>query len=367
MKHFQHYLLLIVISFVTLTIDAQEQDQQWLQQRTRVQSNPNYPTPWWNEISNKPDSWYQSEEALTMADNILSWQHEFGGWPLMNTTREKFTGDVSRAGPWGVRGALVKATYNEIRFLARAYRFTNNEQYKSSALKGLHFILDAQYPTGGWPKSYPHSTNSYSRYATFNDDLMADAITLLRDVVSSPDFNWLAQSDHQRVQTAIDKGIDFILKSQIKVNGKLTAWAQQYDEVTLEPKAARAFEPIAISAGESATVLSMLMSIDEPAPEVVKAIEAAVQWYRDVQIDGYELIVTKEDRVLAENKNAPPLWARFYEIGTNKPIFAGRDGVIKYSMAEIEQERRSGYAWYNYNGGKVFKNYQQWKLLRDLE
>jgi PelA/Pel-15E family pectate lyase len=50
-------------------------------------------------------------------------------------------------------------------------------------------------------------------------------------------------------------------------------------------------------------------------------------------------------RVLVADASAPPLWARFYEIGTNRPIYSGRDGVIKHSLAEIELERRSGYNW----------------------
>ena len=42
--------------------------------------------------------------------------------------------------------------------------------------------------------------------------------------------------------------------------------------------------------------------------------------------------------------DAGPIWARFYEIGSNRPVFVGRDGVVKYSVAEIEPERRVGYA-----------------------
>jgi PelA/Pel-15E family pectate lyase len=41
----------------------------------------------------------------------------------------------------------------------------------------------------------------------------------------------------------------------------------------------------------------------------------------------------------------PPLWARFYEIGTNRPIFSDRDGVPKRELSEIGYERRNGYAW----------------------
>ena len=86
-----------------------------------------------------------------MAQNILSWQHENGGWPLMNTTREPFTGDVSRAGPWGTKGALIKATVNEIRFLARAYRATEDERHLEALRRGLGFLYAAQYPSGAGP------------------------------------------------------------------------------------------------------------------------------------------------------------------------------------------------------------------------
>jgi PelA/Pel-15E family pectate lyase len=40
------------------------------------------------------------------------------------------------------------------------------------------------------------------------------------------------------------------------------------------------------------------------------------------------------------------MWARFYEIETNRPIFSGRDGIIRYRYSEIEHERQVGYSWY---------------------
>ncbi|SIO39969.1 pectate lyase, PelA/Pel-15E family [Singulisphaera sp. GP187] len=43
---------------------------------------------------------------------------------------------------------------------------------------------------------------------------------------------------------------------------------------------------------------------------------------------------------------ARPLWTRHYEIGSNRPVFAGRDGIKKYALAEIERERRTGTPWY---------------------
>ncbi|HTG87345.1 MAG TPA: pectate lyase, partial [Pyrinomonadaceae bacterium] len=57
-----------------------------------------------------------------------------------------------------------------------------------------------------------------------------------------------------------------------------------------------------------------------------------------------------------------PSWARFYEIGSNRPIFSGRDGRVKYNLSEIEEERRTGYAWYGDWPAKLLKeDYPAWK------
>ena len=320
---------------------------------------------WWDEeVSKKPYSWYRSEEGGRMADNILSWQDNGAGWPLMNTVRQPFTGDLSKAGPWGKKAALVKATVNEMRFLARAFTASKDERYRVALLGGLNYLLDAQLDCGGWPHSYPYRMTDYSHYATYNDDVIPDIMTFLDEVLKSPDYEALGRDNRRRVQAAYEKGLAFILKSQIVAEGHRTAWAQQYDETTLEPRPARAFEPAAISGGESAAVLQFLMRIPKPAPEVIEAVEAGVQWYRDVQINGLELVQTADDRLVRPNPAAPPMWARYYQIGTNRPIFAGRDGIIRYNLAEIEQERRRGYAWYNYNGTAVFERYEAWRHER---
>ena len=59
---------------------------------------------------------------------------------------------------------------------------------------------------------------------------------------------------------------------------------------------------------------------------------------------------------------APPLWARFYEIGTNRPMYSGRDSVIRYSLAEIELERRVNYSWLGpYAAELLSLEYPAWK------
>ena len=68
------------------------------------------------------------------------------------------------------------------------------------------------------------------------------------------------------------------------------------------------------------------------------------------------------ERFVVEDPSAPPMWARFYEIGSNRPIFADRDGVAKYGLAEIGYERRNGYSWLGtWPAPLLEKEYPAWK------
>ena len=84
---------------------------------------------------------------------------------------------------------------------------------------------------------------------------------------------------------------------------------------------------------------------------IAAAIEGAVAWLKSVAIPGlrYETFNGADgqrDRRVVADPSTGPLWARFYEIGTNRPIFLGRDSVVRYALSEIERERRAGYAYY---------------------
>src|SRR5690606_20836534 len=96
-----------------------------------------------------------------------------------------------------------------------------------------------QYENGGWPQYYPLQ-NNYSRYITYNDGGMEGIVRALKDITDDdPLYSFVDHSLKNRLKQAFQKGLDCILKTQIKDNGLLTAWGQQYDEKTLEPVGAR--------------------------------------------------------------------------------------------------------------------------------
>lgn len=298
----------------------------------------------------RPQAWFASEEAKTAATNLLSYQSDLGGWPK-NT-------DLTAAPFKGRRDELVGeyrpifdngATTSEIRFLARMFQATGDARYQRAIEDAVDYILIAQYPTGGWPQFYPPDAE-YHRHITFNDDSMVRILVLLQEITRPGLFEKLDRDRREAAQAAFQRGIECILKCQIKVEGRLTAWCAQHDELDYSPRPARKFELVSLSGAESVGIVRLLMSIPRPAPEIVESIEAAVAWLKAARIDGWRIEeLTSNDNQghnfsATQDPAAKPFWARFYDITTGQPLWSNRDGVRKLGMAEIGWARH-GYAW----------------------
>ncbi|RKU16549.1 pectate lyase [Candidatus Poribacteria bacterium] len=312
--------------------------------------------------------WFQSEAGRRIADNVLTWQTPHGSWPKnRDTASEPFDGKSD-----DLHGTFDNsATIGELRFLARAFSATNELRYRQAFLKGLSHILEAQYPNGGWPQYYPIS-KGYHRHITFNDNAMVRILELLRDVSESSDYAFLETEYRTKTKAAVTKGIDCILRTQIEQDGKLTAWCAQHDEKTLAPAWARSYEPPSISGAESVGVVRFLMSVEEPTPAIIAAVEGAVGWFKSVAIHGIHLeaftdAAGQNDKRVVADPDAGPLWARFYEIDSNRPIFLDRDSVVRYSFSEIGQERRTGYAYYGSWATRLITDeYLRWREKHKL-
>jgi len=313
----------------------------------------------------RSDAWFSGEEAKAVAEAILSHQSDLGGWPKnVDTSAAPFTKDPNALKPTFDNGA----TTDELRFLARLYRATKDDRYRKSFERGLDYILQAQYPTGGWPQFYPPGSK-YHRHITFNDSAMVRLLAFLREVYGSEAYGFVDADRRRAAHRAFDRGIECILKCQIRVDGKLTAWCAQHDEKDYRPRPGRSYELVSLSGAESVEIARLLMSLDRPSPEVSQAVEAAVAWFKAVKLTGIKVVQKADqrgpkgfDKVVVQDAAAPPIWARFYEIGTNRPIFCDRDGVAKHSLGEIGYERRNGYAWLGYWPQALLEQgYPAWK------
>ncbi|MFC5682727.1 pectate lyase [Flavobacterium sp. MAHUQ-51] len=358
---FKAIITLFISSTVGINMQAQVLDKSW---KSITEMND--------------DVWYASKEAKAVAENVLLYQRNIGGWPKNIQMQKPLTEAQKKelvALKHSTEGCTTDngATCQEMLFLSKIYKQQPDENYKKAFLSGLEYLLKAQYDNGGWPQFYPLKKGYYT-HITYNDDSMVNILFVLKEIKDKTDYYSIKPSDEivAKTKLAFDKGIDCILKTQYKQNGVLTAWCAQHDEFTLLPAKARAYELPSLSGKESAKIVLLLMSIEKPSKEVIKAVDAAVVWFEKVKITGLreERVVQKgkivEKKLLADT-NATPLWARFMELDSNIPFFSDRDGVKKYSLDEIGDERRNGYAWYTNEPKEVLKKYEKWKKKLSVE
>jgi PelA/Pel-15E family pectate lyase len=327
---------------------ATEMQQAGLSQMTRA---PYLREPF--EIrSTMTDEWFRGDSARRIADNVLSFQTPSGGWSKHVDFRQQPY--YSESDGWQYIATIDNgATTGQLLFLARAYGGQRDERYRAAFQRGLDYLHAAQFPNGCWPQVYPLQ-GSYHDAATFNDDAIVNVLKILRDVARDR-FEFVTPDARQRANAAMQRGIDCVVASQIVVNGRRTGWAQQHDPLSLTPIAARSYELVGTSGRETAGVTSFLMSVSSPSAAAIEAVHAAVEWLRATAIQGYAYDF--EDG-LERKEGAGPIWARLYEIGTNRPIFSNRDGVKLYDWNQLT-DRRQGYAWYGDEPLAVLRKYDE--------
>lgn len=320
---------------------------------------------------------YDTRDVSRIADNILLFQKRNGGWPknydmqaiLTDAQKKTLRKKANERSTTFDNGA----THSQVRYLAGAYRMTHSSRHRDACLRGIDFILKAQLANGGWPQFFP-DTSGYRRYITFNDGAMIGVMRVLQSIEERhADFAFVDSVRREKAHTAFMKGMACILRCQMRDAEGLTAWCQQHDNHDFRPRAARTFEPVAVTGMESAEIVLFLMSLPQPTADVVRAVQGAVQWFDRTRIHGvrveevraprvrYMYHETDRDRILVSDSGAPPLWARYYEIGSNVPLFCNRDGTPVYSLAEVDRERRTGYAWYTSAPAEVFEKYPDWQ------
>ena len=331
-------------------------------------------------------AWYGSDQARHVADVIVSFQTPAGGWSKNqnragalrlpgqpyasdNNSRHLTEDDFDQASDpdWGYVGTLDNgATITELRFLGKVAAQTPGaagEPYRRAILRGVRYLLDAQMPNGGWPQVWPLQ-GGYHDAVTFNDNAVSEAAGLLTEVSRrGGDFVFLPTRVRADAGRAATRARACILAAQIRVGGKLTAWGQQADPLTLEPVAGRNYEPGAFSSAESGDLLLYLMSLPDPTPAEIASVHAGVAWLRGVAIHDKAWVGGKGDpqgRRLIDKPGAPLVWARFYRLEDGRPVFGDRDKTLHDDVHDLSPERRAGYAWYGVTPQKALDAYEAW-------
>lgn len=332
----------------------------------------------------QPAAWYGGPEGQRIADIVISFQTPAGGWSknLDMTTRRRVPGelyngdtlskhagssdfDIPRNLSWNCVGTFDNsATTTQLRFLAKVITATSADQdspRRRAFLHGIDYVLAAQFPNGGWPQVWPLQ-GGYHDAITYNDNAMVNVLQLLNDVAEGEeDFSFVPEATRSSAAAAVQRGIECILATQTVSNGKRTVWGQQHDALTLQPTSARNYEMPSQTTGESAGIMNFLMRLPHPNTKTVAAVHAAAAWFEKTKLqDVAYKAVGDEGRQLVSSPGAGPLWARYYEIGRDRPIFGDRDKSIHDTVSEISKERRNGYGWFGDGPKRALEQYGQW-------
>ncbi len=258
------------------------------------------------------------------------------------------------------------ATMTQLRYLAKviAAAGTNNgasASWRKAFMHGIAYVALAQYPNGGWPQVWPLE-GGYHDTITYNDDAMVNLLGLLRDVaLATNEFAFVPLSVRALAGSSVNRGIRCLLATQITVGSNRTVWCQQHDPLTLQPASGRNYEMPAAVSSESADIMLFLMSLPKTNPALVAAVHAAAAWFEKTKISDTTWRRGEDGvRRLVHESGAGPIWARYYEIGTDRPLFGDRDKTIHDNLDEISQERQRGYAWYRDTPKHALEVYAVW-------
>ncbi|MFL5383875.1 MAG: pectate lyase [Longimicrobiaceae bacterium] len=303
--------------------------------------------------------WFRADSARAIAEAILSFQTPSGGWSkhvdLRAGPRKPGQSFFSETDAWQYIATLDNnSTTSELRFLALADGAAPDPRFRAAFLRGLGYLHAAQFPNGCWPQVYPLQ-GGYHDAVTFNDDAIVNAAALLRDV-SEGGVPFVPAAERERARAAYGRAVGCILRTQVREGGRLSIWGQQHDPLTLAPTGARSYELASLATKESAGIMRLLMAIPSPDERVVAAVHAAAAWFRANAIYGYSYDFAAGRRA---QPGAGPLWARMVEIGTDRPIFANRDGVKLYDYERLT-DRRTGYGWYSEEPAAALRQYERW-------
>lgn len=233
----------------------------------------------------------------TAADTIVALQNEDGGFAVLPDNFEMAQTGASLGSLKGASSIENGATTAELKYLAKYITENKPEdsKYQDAFIKGIKFLLSTQLDNGGWTMQ-PNGGSGFNGNIEVGNSAMTEVLTLLSDIAVLNNQNYVFARKTMNVdaiKSAVEKGNDFIVASQISNNNKKAGWASQYDKagkVTM----GRTYERASVSSYTTKAVVDYLMTIHNPSQAVKDAVESAYSWLKDVKIADKEQEVVKD-------------------------------------------------------------------------
>ena len=277
---------------------------------------------------------YYYNIACEVANILIENQLECGGWNyLFDLAGEESTKrwyDTYGRQAWRMeefQHYYGNATFDDgstisaAEFLIRIYVEKHEETFKPALDKAIHFVLESQYPSGGWPQRYPTEMNydilgekNYASFITFNDDVCFDNVEFLIQC-----YQFLGM---EHLKPAIYRAMDLV--KNLQTPPPYSGWADQYT-LDFKPAGARTYEPKGLSASTTMKTIQMLQGYYKLTadPKYLEGIPDAIEFLK--------LIKLSESQVQQSGRNRPAnseafMTGRFINDETGLPQFVHREG-----------------------------------------
>jgi hypothetical protein len=267
------------------------------------------------------------DAAKSAADALIAGQHPRGGWNyVIDTAGEaslrKWYDEVG-GNAWRLeefQHYYGNATFDDAgtaeasQLLLRVYLEKRERQYRAPLDKAIQFVLDAQYPNGGWPQRFPfvesgglHGNPDYTPYITFNDDVAGENIEFLLYCHQA------LGSNDRRLVDSIQRGMDIFIATQQPM--PQPAWGLQHFPDTLKPAPARTIEPQAFATHTTATNIRSMIGFYKLTGDrkYLERLPEALDWLDQVKTP---------QNLIAPGRTHPT----FILEGSNTPVYIHRRG-----------------------------------------
>ncbi len=235
--------------------------------------------------------------TTSIADLIVALQNEDGGFQVLPDNYEMSQSETGLGSMKDVSSIYNGATTAELKYLAKYITADKpeNSKYQDAFVKGIKYLLSTQLDNGGWTMN-PGSGSGFNADIEVGNNAMTEVLALLSDiaVLNNQDYVFARKvMNVDEIKSAVQKGNDFIVKSQISNNNKKAGWASQYDNsgnVTM----GHTYERESVSSYTTKAVIDYLMTIHNPSQEIIDAVESSYSWLKDVKIADKEQEVVKD-------------------------------------------------------------------------
>lgn len=278
------------------------------------------------------------ERYLTAARDAgmaLAWgQRTHGGWDHRVDVAHLTPGATKVERKEGHCAFDDDITQSAISFLMQLDDTLDEPWLTESIELALDFMIEAQFPNGAWPQWYP-LRGGYHDYYTYNDNAINDCIAVM--------FEAYDRYHEPAYLACARRGADFIIASQLPA--PQAGWAQQYSH-DMKPAWARAFEPPGVcSAATSRNIRTLVDAYVRTGDEkYLGPIPAAIDWLMRSRLPADAI---SPDEVRQNADGGTGIWARLYEVGTNRPVYGDRENPQKmiYDVRDVSERELKSYGW----------------------